>query len=79
LAILQLAGKNPLVGPNDDELGPRFPPTSNAYNEDLRLAAQHAGKEMGIDFLRSHGTYCFVSGPMYESVSWFWKVVGEAC
>lgn len=71
LAIPQLAGKNPLVGPNDDELGPRFPPTSNAYNEDLRLAAQHAAKTMGINFLKSHGTYCFVSGPMYESVSLF--------
>jgi purine-nucleoside phosphorylase len=67
LAIPQLAGKNPLVGPNDDELGPRFPPTSNAYSEDLRLAARNAAKEMGIDFLKTHGTYCFVSGPMYES------------
>ena len=67
LAIPQLAGKNPLVGPNDDELGPRFPPTSNAYNEDLRMAARNAAKEMGIDFLKTHGTYCFVSGPMYES------------
>jgi purine-nucleoside phosphorylase len=67
LAIPQLAGKNPLVGPNDDELGPRFPPTSNAYNEDLRQTAKKASEEMGIDFIKSHGTYCFVSGPMYES------------
>lgn len=67
LAIPQLAGKNPLVGPNDDELGPRFPPTSNAYSEELRAAAQAAAKKMGADFVRSHGTYCFVSGPMYES------------
>jgi purine-nucleoside phosphorylase len=67
LAIPQLAGKNPLVGPNDDELGPRFPPTSNAYNDDLRAAAQMAAKELGLDFVIPHGTYCFVSGPMYES------------
>lgn len=67
LAIPQLAGKNPLVGPNDDELGPRFPPTSNAYSDELREAAQKAAKQMGVDFVRSHGTYCFVSGPMYES------------
>ena len=67
LAIPQLAGKNPLVGPNDDELGPRFPPTSNAYPDNLREAAMKAGKGLGFDFMHAHGTYCFVSGPMYES------------
>jgi purine-nucleoside phosphorylase len=55
------------VGPNDDEMGPRFPATSNAYPENLRLAAKHAADAMGIDFLKTHGTYCFVSGPQYES------------
>jgi purine-nucleoside phosphorylase len=81
LAIPQLAGKNPLVGPNDDELGPRFPATSNAYNDDLRKAAQTAAKEMGIDFLKSHGTYCFVSGPMYESKAEcrFLRTLGGDC
>jgi purine-nucleoside phosphorylase len=67
LAIPQLAGKNPLIGPNDSELGPRFPATSNAYDESLRVSARHAAEELGIDFLIPHGTYCFVSGPMYES------------
>jgi purine-nucleoside phosphorylase len=68
LAIPQLAGKNPLIGPNDDELGPRFPPTSNAYADSLRLAAGQAGQELGFEFVRSDGScYCFVSGPMYES------------
>jgi len=67
LAIPQLAGKNPLVGPNDDELGPRFPATSNAYPKNLRLCAQRAAKELNHDFVVPHGTYCFVSGPMYES------------
>lgn len=66
-AIPQLAGKNPLVGPNDDEMGPRFPPTSNAYNENLRAAALKAAKELDMNFVRPSGTYCFVSGPMYES------------
>lgn len=81
LAIPQLAGKNPLVGPNDDELGPRFPATSNAYNEDLRKAAQTAAKEMGINFLKTHGTYCFVSGPMYESKAEcrFLRTLGGDC
>lgn len=68
LALPMLAGKNPLIGPNDDEMGPRFPATSNAYPENLRQAAREAAEEMGFDdFLIPHGTYCFVSGPMYES------------
>lgn len=67
LAIPQLAGKNPLIGPNDDELGPRFPPTSNAYDETLRAIAVKSANELNYSFVHSHGTYCFVSGPMYES------------
>jgi purine-nucleoside phosphorylase len=67
LALPQLAGKNPLIGPNDDELGPRFPATSNCYPEDLRALALRAAKELEMNFVHSHGTYCFVSGPMYES------------
>lgn len=67
LAIPQLAGKNPLVGPNDDELGPRFPATSNAYPKSLRVCAHKAAEELKHDFVVPHGTYCFVSGPMYES------------
>lgn len=67
LAIPQLAGKNPLVGPNDDDLGPRFPPTSNAYPKNLRNCALKAARELNHDFVIPQGTYCFVSGPMYES------------
>mmetsp|Transcript_32277 Transcript_32277/g.54001 ORF Transcript_32277/g.54001 Transcript_32277/m.54001 type:complete len:352 (-) Transcript_32277:101-1156(-) len=81
LAIPQLAGKNPLVGPNDDELGPRFPATSNAYNEQLRKTAKKAADEMGLDFVKTHGTYCFVSGPMYESKAEcrFLRTLGGDC
>lgn len=63
-AIPQLAGKNALVGPNDDEMGPRFPPTSNAYNEELRAAAMKAAENLKLNFVKPSGTYCFVSGPM---------------
>jgi purine-nucleoside phosphorylase len=59
--------KNPLVGPNDEELGPRFPATSNAYPNSLRKCAFMAAKELDHKFVIPHGTYCFVSGPMYES------------
>lgn len=68
LAIPMLAGKNPLVGPNDDELGTRFPPTSNAFDAELQDLVVQASKQLGMkDFVRENGTYCFVSGPMYES------------
>jgi purine-nucleoside phosphorylase len=81
LAIPQLAGKNPLIGPNDDELGPRFPATSNCYPEDLRALAVRAAKELEMNFVHSHGTYCFVSGPMYESKAEcrFLRTLGGDC
>ena len=60
LAIPQLAGNNPLVGPNDDDLGPRFPATSNCYAPELRAIAQRAAQALDYDFLVGHGTYCFV-------------------
>mmetsp|Transcript_1182 Transcript_1182/g.1543 ORF Transcript_1182/g.1543 Transcript_1182/m.1543 type:complete len:347 (-) Transcript_1182:129-1169(-) len=67
LAIPNLAGNSSLVGPNDDELGPRFPSTSDAYPGNLRQVAVKAAKALDVSFLRSHGTYAFVVGPMYES------------
>jgi purine-nucleoside phosphorylase len=67
IALPQMCGMNSLMGPNDAELGPRFPPISNAYNEDLRNIAQKAATALKFDFFRPEGTYCFVTGPMYES------------
>lgn len=65
-----LAGKNPLVGPNDDELGPRFPPTSNLYDVALQNIVVDVAKELDFDqYLHLDGTYAFVSGPQYESKS----------
>lgn len=67
-ALPMLAGKNPLIGPNDDALGPRFPPTSNMYDPFLQQTCWNAASTLHFtDFLRQNGTYCFVSGPMYES------------
>lgn len=62
---LNLLGKNPLVGPNDDALGPRFPDMSNAYDRDLRKAAREAAKELGIDL--KEGVYAALLGPSYET------------
>ncbi len=67
-ALPMMAGKNPLVGPNDEELGPRFPPVSNAFNPDLQHVVSKAAEVLNMSqFVRKDGTYCFVSGPMYES------------
>jgi purine-nucleoside phosphorylase len=67
-ALPMLAGKNPLVGPNDDELGSRFPPVSNAFDSELQDVVVKAAETVQMEgFIRKDGTYCFVSGPMYES------------
>lgn len=67
VALPQMCGMNSLMGPNDPELGPRFQPMSNAYPDNLRNVATRAAKALGFDFVHPQGTYCFVSGPMYES------------
>ena len=68
VAMPLLAGNGPLVGPNDDEMGPRFPSTSDLYDGALRGIAEDAADALGYrDFLRPGATYAFVSGPQYES------------
>lgn len=61
-----LAGLNPLVGINDDKLGPRFPPVSDAYEPGLIKLVHDKAKEQKIQGIRQ-GCYCQVSGPNYES------------
>lgn len=57
-----LAGHNPLQGPNQDDLGPRFPSMVDAYDSDLRaLARQVAGGDV------REGVYAMVAGPSYET------------
>jgi purine-nucleoside phosphorylase len=62
-----LAGNHPLRGPNDDALGPRFPPVSNAYCKNMQQAVMRAAKMHNFDFIRPAGCYAMVSGPSYES------------
>jgi len=70
IALPLMAGKNPLVGPNDEEMGPRFPPTSNTYDPALQSLVVEAATELGMDgFVHTDSTYAFVSGPNYESRS----------
>jgi purine-nucleoside phosphorylase len=62
---INLLGQNPLTGPNDDSLGPRFPDMSEAYSIRYREIAREAGKEMGLDL--PEGVYAAVPGPNYET------------
>lgn len=64
LNLVGMTGANPLMGPNIDELGPRFPDMSQAYDRKLMEAArQVAGKE---NISLREGVYCALSGPSFE-------------
>jgi purine-nucleoside phosphorylase len=64
LNLIGMMGANPLMGPNIDELGPRFPDMSQAYDRELMAKAREvASKE---DILLSEGIYCALSGPSFE-------------
>lgn len=60
-------GTNPLIGPNDDTLGERFPDMSEVYKKDLRELAKKCAEELSIDI--KEGVYLANSGPCYETPS----------
>jgi purine-nucleoside phosphorylase len=62
---INLMGGNPLLGPNIDELGPRFPDMSEAYPESLRDKAKEVGRGLGLGL--KEGVYLALSGPTYET------------
>ena len=62
---INLQGSNPLVGPNDETLGPRFPDMSEAYSAKYRAIVKQTGRELGIDL--AEGVYAAVVGPSYET------------
>lgn len=62
---INLMGMNPLLGPNDDALGPRFPDMSEPYDPELRRWARQAGVEQGIE--TQEGVYAAVAGPNLET------------
>ncbi len=65
IGLPTLAGLNPLVGPNDDRLGPRFIPMAAAYDPDLRAMAQVGAARIGLAL--HEGVYIMVAGPTYET------------
>ncbi len=62
---INMFGSSPLIGPNLDELGPRFPDMINAYDPLLRKKAQQIAGAHGIEL--KEGIYVGVSGPTYET------------
>ncbi|HXT71947.1 MAG TPA: purine-nucleoside phosphorylase [Vicinamibacterales bacterium] len=62
---INLMGTNPLIGPNDDRLGRRFPDMSEVYSKRLRGIAEEVAREQGLSI--EHGVYIAVTGPSYET------------
>ena len=65
IGLPTMTGLNPLVGPNDELLGPRFPAMTDAYDAPLRAQALRAAQDQG--FALHEGVYAMVSGPSFES------------
>jgi purine-nucleoside phosphorylase len=62
---INLQGHNPLVGPNDDRFGPRFPDMSDCYNPQFRKFVLDEANRLGGDIYE--GTYAAMLGPSYET------------
>jgi purine-nucleoside phosphorylase len=62
---INLTGRNPLMGPNDDSLGDRFPDLVNAWDRDLRALMRRAATEEEIPV--EEGVYIGLTGPTYET------------
>lgn len=62
---INLMGTNPLIGPNDPDLGVRFPDMSEVYNKNLIKIVDAASRLLKIDL--KHGVYVATTGPSYET------------
>jgi purine-nucleoside phosphorylase len=62
---INLQGSNPLIGPNDERFGPRFPDMTQAYWKDYRQIAEEESRQLGFDLFE--GVYAALTGPSYET------------
>jgi xanthosine phosphorylase len=62
---INLTGVNVLSGPNDDDVGPRFPSLRDAYDPELRARAMTAASDLGVRL--TEGVYLAVRGPSFET------------
>eukprot|EP01032_Pedospumella_encystans_P017701 gene17701-20163_t len=68
--LVTLAGHHPLRGANDDSLGTRFPPMSDAYDKTLQQFVVDAATKLNLSHkVRLNGTYAYACGPSYESMA----------
>lgn len=65
IGLPTMGGTNPLVGPNEQRFGPRFPPMTGAYDVGLRRLARAVADDLSIAL--HSGVYAMVSGPNYET------------
>ena len=63
--MLGWGGQNPLSGPNDDELGPRFPSMADAYDPELLELAEQASTACNVPVQK--GVYIVLAGPTFET------------
>jgi purine-nucleoside phosphorylase len=62
---INLQGSNPLIGPNDDSEGPRFPDMTEAYSLEYRSKARQVAQQLNISL--DEGVYAGLTGPTYET------------
>jgi xanthosine phosphorylase len=62
---INMLGVNPLTGPNDDEIGPRFPSLRDAYDPELRRSLHVSAETLGIPL--AEGVYLATAGPSFET------------
>jgi purine-nucleoside phosphorylase len=62
---INLQGTNPLIGPNDEQFGQRFPDMTQVYWKPYQAAALQDGKRLGIEI--AEGVYAALTGPSYET------------
>lgn len=77
---INLTGRNPLIGRNNDELGPRFPDSSRIYTKELQNLALDVAKSINISL--KQGVYAWWTGPSYETpaeVRMIRILGGDAC
>src|SRR5262249_40292846 len=62
---INLQAANPLIGPNDDRFGPRFPDMTHAYDREFRRLVAEEGKRLALEL--HEGVYLALAGPNYET------------
>ena len=62
---INLQGSNPLIGPNDDRFGPRFPDMTHAYDPEFRRFVAEEGRKLKLNL--HEGVYLALAGPNYET------------